>query len=66
MPEMSPRKLEILNLVAKGFSNKEIAKIVGVAPVTVKDHVAKIFQSLGASTRTEAVSVAINLGLITG
>ncbi len=66
MPEMSPRKLEILNLVAKGFSNKEIARIVGVAPVTVKDHVAKIFQSLGASTRTEAVSVAINLGLITG
>lgn len=66
IPEMSPRKLEILNLVAKGFSNKEIAGIIGVSPVTVKDHVAKIFLSLGASTRAEAVSTAINLGLITG
>lgn len=66
MSEMTPRKLEILNLVAKGFSNKEIAQIIGVSPVTVKDHVIKIFQSLGASTRAEAVSAAINLGLITG
>ena len=66
MPEMSPRKIEILNLVAKGFSNKEIAEIIGVSPVTVKDHVAKIFESIGASTRAEAVSAAINLGLITG
>ena len=66
MPEMSPRKIEILNLVAKGFSNKEIAEIIGVSPVTVKDHVAKIFQSIGASTRTEAATIAVNLGLITG
>ena len=66
MAEMTPRKLEILNLVAKGFSNKEIAQIIGVSPLTVKDHVMKIFQNLGASTRAEAVSAAINLGLITG
>lgn len=66
MPEMSPRKIEILNLLAKGFSNKEIAKILDVAPATVKDHLEKIFKSLNASTRAEAVSAAINLGLITG
>ncbi|MBQ6136364.1 MAG: response regulator transcription factor [Kiritimatiellae bacterium] len=66
MPEMSPRKIEILNLLAKGFSNKEIAKIIDVAPATVKDHLEKIFKSLNASTRAEAVSAAINLGLITG
>ena len=66
MPEMSPRKIEILNLVAKGFSNKEIAEIIGVSPVTVKDHVAKIFESIGASTRAEAATIAVNLGLITG
>ena len=66
MPELSPRQMEILNLVAKGFSNKEIAEIIGVSPVTVKDHVAKIFQSIGASTRTEAATIAVNLGLITG
>ena len=59
MPEMSPRKIEILNLVAKGFSNKEIAEIIGVSPVTVKDHVAKIFQSIGASTRKERSPPAI-------
>lgn len=44
--------------VRDGSSNK--------SPVTVKDHVAKIFLSLGASTRAEAVSTAINLGMITG
>ena len=66
IPELSPRKVEILNLVAKGLSNKEIAEIVGVTSETVKDHVAKILKAIGASTRAEAVSMAINLGLITG
>lgn len=66
IPELSPRKVEILNLVAKGLSNREIAEIVGVTSETVKDHVAKILKAIGASTRAEAVSMAINLGLITG
>jgi len=66
IPELSQRKVEILNLVAKGLSNREIAEIVGVTPETVKDHVAKILKAIGASTRAEAVSMAINLGLITG
>lgn len=66
MPEMSPRQIEILNLVAKGFSNKEIAKIVGISPDTVKEHVANIFSRIGASSRAEAATLAVNLGLITG
>jgi DNA-binding NarL/FixJ family response regulator len=66
MPEMSPRQIEILNLVAKGFSNKEIAKIVGISPETVKEHVANIFCRIGASSRAEAATLAVNLGLITG
>ena len=66
IPELSQRKVEILNLVAKGLSNREIAEIVGVTSETVKDHVAKILKAIGASTRAEAVSMAINLGLITG
>ena len=66
MPEMSPRQIEILNLVAKGFSNKEIAKIVGISPETVKEHVANIFSRIGASSRAEAATLAVNLGLITG
>ena len=66
MPEMSPRQIEILNLVAKGFSNKEIAKIVGISPETVKEHVANIFSRIGASSRAEAATLAVSLGLITG
>ena len=66
MPELSPRQMEILNLVAKGFSNKEIAEIIGISPDTVKEHVANIFQRIGASSRAEAATLAVNLGLITG
>ena len=64
MPDMTPRQLEILNLVAKGFSNKEIAKIVGVSFETVKDHIKQILQRMGASSRTEAASLAMNMNLI--
>ena len=66
MPELSPRQIEILNLVAKGFSNKEIAEIVGISSETVKEHVANIFQRIGASSRAEAATLAVSLGLITG
>ena len=66
IPALSPRQTEILNLVAKGLSNKEIAEITGVTTETVKFHVTNILQTIGATSRTEAASVAINLGLITG
>ena len=66
MPELSQRQIDILNLVAKGLSNKEIVGIVGVSSDTVKYHIANILQAIGASTRAEAASLAINLGLITG
>ena len=65
-PEMSQRQLEILNLVAKGFSNKEIADILGVSLETVKDHLKKILLKMGAGSRTEAASLAVNLQLVTG
>ena len=66
MPEMSQRQLEILNLVAKGFSNKEIADILGVSLETIKDHIKKILLKMGADSRTEAASLAVNLQLVTG
>ena len=66
MPKLSQRQIDILNLVAKGLSNKEIAGIVGVSSDTVKYHVANILQAIGASTRAEATLIALNLGLITG
>ena len=66
VPEMSHRQLEILNLVAKGFSNKEIAELLGVSLETVKDHIKKILLRMGATSRTEAASIAVNLQLVTG
>lgn len=66
VPEMSQRQLEILNLVAKGFSNKEIADIAGVSLETVKDHVKKILLKMGAGSRTEAAALAVNMNLVTG
>ena len=66
VPEMSQRQLEILNLVAKGFSNKDIAKLLGVSLETVKDHIKKILLRMGATSRTEAASLAVNLQLVTG
>ena len=65
-PEMSQRQLEILNLVAKGFSNREIADIAGVSLETVKDHVKKILLKMGAGSRTEAAALAVNMNLVTG
>ena len=64
-PEMSRRQLEILNLVAKGFSNREIADIAGVSLETVKDHVKKILLKMGAGSRTEAAALAVNMNLVT-
>jgi NarL family two-component system response regulator LiaR len=66
VPKMSQRQLEILNLVAKGFSNKEIADILGVSLETIKNHIKKILVRMGVSSRTEAASLAVNLQLVTG
>lgn len=65
-PELSPRQIEILSLVAKGLSNKEIADVAGVSLETVKDHIRKILERMGASSRTEAAALALEMHLITG
>lgn len=66
MPGLSPRQIEILNFVAKGLSNKEIARMLGLSTDTVKEHVTRILERIGATSRTEAATIAVNLGLITG
>lgn len=53
--ELTDREREILDLVAKGFSNKEIASKLGLSPFTVKAHLAHIFEKLHVRSRTEAV-----------
>lgn len=55
---------EILRLIARGLSNKEIAKALGISPSTVKTHVESLLEKLGASDRTEAAVKALRGGLI--
>lgn len=61
---LSEREQEILRLIARGLSNKEIAKALGISPSTVKTHVESLLEKLGASDRTEAAVKALRGGLI--
>ena len=64
--ELSPRQLEMLNYVAKGFNNAEIANMVGIGRDCVKAHLSAAFTRLNASSRSEAVAIAIRLGILQG
>ena len=55
--QITPRELEILGLIAKGLSNKEIAERAFVSENTVKTHASRLFDKLGARRRTEAVQI---------
>jgi two-component system, NarL family, response regulator LiaR len=61
---ITPRELEILTLVARGFSNREIATQLFVSENTVKTHCARAFDKLGAARRTQAVQLGKELGLL--
>jgi NarL family two-component system response regulator YdfI len=61
---LTPREREVLQLVSAGLGNKEIAGRLSISEHTVKFHVASILGKLGASTRTEAVSMGIRHGLV--
>jgi len=61
---LSERELEVLNLVAKGKSNKEIAGQLHVSVATIKSHLLHIYAKLGVDDRTQAVTAAIQRGLI--
>jgi len=61
---ISERELEILRELAAGRSNKEIANRLNISPNTVKTHVARLFEKLGAKRRTDAINRARELGLI--
>lgn len=61
---ITPRELEILELIAAGLSNKEIAERVFVSENTVKTHSSRIFDKLGARRRTQAVQLAKEFRLI--
>jgi len=61
---ITPRELEILELIAQGLSNKEIAARVFVTENTVKTHSSRVFDKLGARRRTQAVQLGKDLRLI--
>lgn len=61
---LTPREIEVLEMLGAGVGNKAIAKRLQISEHTVKFHVSSIFQKLGVSTRTEAVAVGVRLGLI--
>ena len=63
-PEPSPREREVLALIAKGRSNKEVASDLGLSEDTVKRHVSNLMAKLGAQDRTQAVTEALRRGLI--
>ena len=61
---LTPREIEVLNLVAAGKANKEIAAHLGAASGTVKIHVQNILAKLNAADRTQAVTIALQRGII--
>ena len=61
---LSAREVEILVLVARGLSNKEIARALHISPVTAKNHVAHVYEKTGVSTRAAAALYAVTRGLV--
>ncbi|MGB3634549.1 MAG: response regulator transcription factor, partial [Rubrobacteraceae bacterium] len=61
---LTPRELEVLALLAEGYSNLRISTELFITERTVKFHVSSILGKLGAANRTEAVTVAAQRGLV--
>lgn len=62
---LSPREREVLELVAKGLTNKEVAAALGLSQFTVRNHLNHITEKLEVSDRTEAIFIAMRTGIIT-
>ncbi|MGC2402354.1 MAG: response regulator transcription factor [Acidobacteriaceae bacterium] len=63
-PDLTKREMEILELVAKGFTNKEIANALRLSQFTVRNHLNRITSKLEVADRTEAAFVAIQTGIV--
>jgi DNA-binding NarL/FixJ family response regulator len=61
-PALSEREVEILGLVARGRSNRQIADVLAIAEGTVKSHLRRIFLKMGVSDRTQAAVQALKRG----
>jgi DNA-binding NarL/FixJ family response regulator len=65
LESLTPREVTVLRLVARGQTNREVARNLSVAPTTVKNHVQSIIAKLEVSDRTQAAVRAVDLGLLT-
>ena len=63
---LSPREHDILKMISKGLTNKEIGRALEISQFTVRNHVVHVLAKLEASDRTEAVSIAIQQGVLGG
>ena len=63
-PELTPREIEIIELLAGGSSNKQIAAALGISDDTVHAHLRNIFSKLEVSDRTSAVTTAVRRGIV--
>lgn len=61
---LTGRELEVLRLLARGYTNKQIADDLGVAEETVKTHLMRVFRRLGVGNRTDAVVTALRAGIV--
>ena len=64
LAQLSPREIDILHLLARGLSNKEIAAQLGIVEGTVKIHITSIFNKLGVNDRTQALIEAVKRGIV--
>lgn len=62
--DLTPREVEVLRLAAKGLGNRDIARVLGRAEETVKVHLTHLMAKLGVTGRTEAVTLAVQRGII--
>jgi len=63
-PQLTPREVAVLELVARGKSNKEIGTMLSLAEGTVKTHLKRSYEKLGVGDRTEAALVAVQRGIV--
>ena len=64
LAHLTPREIEVLHLLARGLSNKEIGAQLGVVEGTVKIHITSVFNKLGVSDRTQALIESIKRGIV--
>ncbi|HET7559093.1 MAG TPA: response regulator transcription factor [Limnochordia bacterium] len=64
LSELTPREVDVIKLIAKGYTNQQIADELFISPHTAKNHVSNIYRKLGIDDRTRVALIAIQAGLV--